>query len=276
MLDGTQPAPEGESVANAGNESVTENTNVELNTSASEGDEGGEEQQHNEGGEQTTEEEQKPKKLKFNDLPKWATARINEETNRRRTAEDRLRELEAQMAQRPATQESEERQNPTQTQQPQNTDTDLDRRASQLLDQREYDRRVNEWASAGHKEYAGDFDDRCNFLAGMGAGVDFMKIVTDPEIVTNGHRLVAELADEPEEAQRILRLPPAKMAVALAKFSDKLANPPAPAPKPISKVPAPVNPVGGSAQAATTLDDPDMPMDKFADKFLADLGKKRR
>ncbi|UIY28702.1 hypothetical protein LZK73_18400 [Neorhizobium galegae] len=126
---------------------------------------------------------------------------------------------------------------------------------------------------------ADDFNASCNLIASLmddRQQAAFMRAVTDPEIVEDGHKVVVALAADPEEAERILALPPVKQALALSRLSAKLGKPTTPTPKPISKVPAPVKPIGGNAQVSTSLDDPNVPMDKFADEFLKNMAQRKR
>jgi len=64
--------------------------------------------------------------------------------------------------------------------------------------------------------------------------------------VKDGAAALAALGNDPDEALRIARLPPTKMAVEVLK----LVNKPAPAPKPVSRVPPPVTPLGANRAEA--------------------------
>lgn len=66
-----------------------------------------------------------------------------------------------------------------------------------------------------------------------------------------GGKVLVHLSDNPDEAERIYALSPAKMAIELAKLSNKLIE--KPKPKAISKVPDPNEPVGGNARIPTTI-----------------------
>lgn len=288
-LTATQGQPEGETAAIPGNEAAPELNNDELNTNANEGEntEGGEgEGQGEEAAAGTGEDgrnaeeisadaENPKKKLKFNDLPKWATKRINEETTRRRELERQLDEMRRGGAsQEQAGGDGNERPAPSA-----NSDDIVERKAAELIEQRAFKNRIDSWAEAGNRDFKDDFTDRCNLIAGLGPGPEFMAIVTDPDVVKDGHKVVAELADDPEEAQRILRLPPVKMALELARIGDRLATPRSPAPKQISKVPAPVSPVGGQPQTTAALDDPDADQSTWSadfHKMMAEKLKGRR
>jgi hypothetical protein len=59
--------------------------------------------------------------------------------------------------------------------------------------------------------------------------------------IEGGQKAIMELADHPDEAERILALPPHRMALALAK----LAAPEPSKPKPVSSLPPPIRPPAG-------------------------------
>lgn len=102
-----------------------------------------------------------------------------------------------------------------------------------------------------------------NFGEQLNARPDFFEAITDPDI-PNGHEIFYALARDPEQTERLLRMPPVKMAIEIAKLSEKVAKP---AVKAISRAPAPVRPVAGSTQASTRLDDPNTPQDAWAKEF---------
>ena len=109
--------------------------------------------------------------------------------------------------------------------------------------------RTTSWVQAGEKEFGKDgFTERCNMVAAMGAGEnpDFMAIVTDPDILPDGYRVIDALAAQPEEAQRILSLPPIKMAAALTRLHTASK----PVEKPISAAPKPIPTTGGTAKSS--------------------------
>jgi hypothetical protein len=118
-------------------------------------------------------------------------------------------------------------------------------RAEQILAQREQESRIKAFGEAGAKEYP-DFDDRCNAVAvfmDRKQIPQFMQIVTD---IDDGHIAIAKLADDPDNAERILKLPPHRMAIEL----NKLASEKAPKPKkPVSAAPAPIQPTAGNARS---------------------------
>lgn len=136
-------------------------------------------------------------------------------------------------------------------------ETDIDalaeRKALEIVAKRERDSRINSWASAGNKEFgAEEFTEKSNIVASLGAAdrPEFMQIITDPTVIENGHRVVAALADDPEEAARILSLPPVAMSAALVKFESRMEQTKTKAPKPVSKAPEPIKPISGTAKAS--------------------------
>lgn len=120
---------------------------------------------------------------------------------------------------------------------------------------------------AGRTEFK-DFDDRCNMIASLGAGDrgDFMQIMTDPTIITDGQKVIAQLADNPDEAARILALPTVQMTAALVKFQAESSKS-APA-RPLSNAPAPIRTIDGVSKGNDEPSDKD-DMKTYAAKYQA-------
>jgi hypothetical protein len=121
----------------------------------------------------------------------------------------------------------------------------------------------------GNKEYSEpEFRTKSNTLASLGATENpaFMAELTESE---HGHKIVAFLGDHPDEAARILAMPPQKLIREMAKLDIKVAA--SPAPKPVSKAAAPVSPVGGNAKLEARLDDPNLSIDKWIELRNKDL-----
>jgi hypothetical protein len=142
--------------------------------------------------------------------------------------EQQLREMQARI-------------NPNGAQQPSQEELEraIDRAAEQKLAAKQHAERFNAWDSKGVEEFGSDrFRDACKTVADM-ASDDQRRLLVDVALDTeNGHRAIMELADNPDEAERILALPPHKMALALAKLGE-----PAPAkPVAVSNTPAPIRP----------------------------------
>jgi hypothetical protein len=124
-------------------------------------------------------------------------------------------------------------------------DKRVDARAQQILAQREHDTKIKAFGAAGAKDYS-DFDDRCNAVAVLMDRSQIpavMQIVTDIE---DGHVAIAKLADDPDNAERIFKLPPHKMAIELAKLASEKTPKPK---KLVSNAPAPIEPKTGNARS---------------------------
>ena len=138
------------------------------------------------------------------------------------------------------------------------SDTELERmvneRAEAILQRRDGDDRTSKWQAAGTAEYP-DWNDKCNALADMGAADNkaFIHAVT---AVPNGHRVVAELYENPDQMLKLLRMQPIEMAIALAGMGSRLssaapatASTPTPMANPVSRAPPPIRPITATARA---------------------------
>jgi hypothetical protein len=129
--------------------------------------------------------------------------------------------------------------------------------AEQIAARREFESRAGRTFEAGNKEFGqAEFTEKIYIVAGMGFGdrADFMEIVTDPDIIPDGHKLLSALAEDPDEGQKIARLPPTKMAAALVRYQANMKQPE----KPISSAPAPIKPIGGTAKPSAPTDTDDI------------------
>jgi hypothetical protein len=267
-LDPTQGEPEGETVVIPGNEPEPEQE-IETEAVAEQDAEGDEPEVAPE----PTEEKPKPvEKPKLS----WELRRINEETNKRREVERRLAEAEAKLAaQKPA--------KPAEEAEPGTVDVEQIRAQTRdqirleetaRLQQERFNAACNATFANGKTDYGTEFDHAVETMSNalgdkIASRPEFLETVTDME---NGHQVYFEMSRDPEEAERILSLPTSKMILELAKMSIKVAKPTAP--KPISKAPAPVVPVGGNAAKSNRLDDESAPMDAWAQTYLKSIAGK--
>ncbi len=88
----------------------------------------------------------------------------------------------------------------------------------------------------------------------------------------NGGQVLQHFTTDPDEYEKLIALPATKMAVELTKLATKLAKP---ASKPLSKVPAPNEPLGGNARVDTPLNDKD-PMDVWIKKRNKQVEERRK
>lgn len=168
------------------------------------------------------------------DKPKndWVQRRIDQLT-REKHEEKRQREaLEAQLR---------TYQQPGEQGKPQ-TPTDIDAAVEARLKQREFDSACNKIFDAGKTEYAADWDSSLKTFQMLGGATpEFLEAVTSMD---NGHKVLHYLGQNPEEAEKLLSLPPLRMALKLASLEGKVS---AVKPPPTSKAPAPINPIGGKS-----------------------------
>lgn len=277
-LEGTHPLPEGEDVVNPGEDIIAE---PEQHEETAEQVEGAAEEPEAETSAEVephpeAEKPQNPEKPEKKKLP-WELKRINEETNKRRDAERRLAEVEAELAKVRGNAD------PEATREEGKPDLEAIRREErerirheeqQKIETDRFNEACNRTFEKGVEKIPDFVEARDTLINALGDEIqrrpEFLQAITE---LDNGHEVFYELGKNPEEAERILGLSPIKMAMELTKMGDKISKP---APKPISKAPAPVAPVKGAAGATGRLDDESAPMDQWADNYLKRLASKRR
>lgn len=149
------------------------------------------------------------------------------------------------------------------------TQADFDKavadRAAQLAQQRAFDESCNKVFEEGSKSFPDFQDALSNFklLGGLPPVLIEAAIETD-----NAANVLYQLGKNPGEADRILRMSPTKMAVAVAKLASKPAEPLS-----VSKAPPPIKPIAGNGKVET---DPEkMPVEQWM-KWDEERQAKRR
>ncbi|MGE6498644.1 hypothetical protein [Cupriavidus metallidurans] len=164
----------------------------------------------------------------------WAERRIDKLTWEKNEERRQREALEAQLRQY--------QQQPTESQQSaQKTPTpvDLDTAVAARLRQRDFDAACNKTFEAGKKDFP-DFEQSLRTFGMLGgAPQEFLEAVTSMD---GGHKVIHHLGANPEEAERLLSLPPLRMAMELTRIEASLSKAP-----PVSKAPPPISPVGGRA-----------------------------
>lgn len=189
---------------------------------------------------QSTEQPQEAPKPKTD----WAQRRIDQLT-REKHEERRQREaLAAELAQyRQPTEQQHQ-----QPGQPQDIDQLVEQRAAAKIADQTFNQACNRVFEAGVKSDP-NFATNLQTLKSVGEiSRDFLEVITDMD---EGHKVLNHLGANPDEADRILSLPPLKQARELAKIEASLGK--AAPPPPVSKAPAPITPVG----SRTTPAEPD-------------------
>jgi hypothetical protein len=208
----------------------------------------GQQQQEGQQQGQQGEQQQEPKRTP------WFQHRIDELTRARH--EERRRADEAQQQalryQQQLAQLQQGYQPDQQQSQPQGQETDIRTLAQQeaarmVADQRFTDQ-CNKVYSDGKAAFP-DFDQAVANLQMLGVNRDFLELATTSDA---GAKLLHHLGTDLDETARLLTLPPVQMARELTRLEIKLGQPAAP--KPVSKAPAPISPLGSSA--STDVGDP--------------------
>jgi hypothetical protein len=120
--------------------------------------------------------------------------------------------------------------------------------------------RMDEVVQKGRAEFP-DFDERSAFVVGVGANPGELRQAL-AELGPDAHRVVAQLADDPEEAGRILGLRGPKLGAALARYGA------------MEKAAPPVAPKAPEKQAAS-ITDPDLPMAEYSRLRTAQTTERR-
>ena len=170
----------------------------------------------------------------------WAQRRIDQLT-REKHEERRQREaLAAELAQFRQPTEQQPGQQPAQ-----DIDQLVEQRAAAKIADQNFNQACNRVFQEGVKADP-NFEANLRMLQSVGEiGRDFLEVITDMD---DGHKVLNHLGANPDEADRILSLPPLKQARELAKLEATLSKP-AP-PPPVSNAPAPIAPVGSKAAPA--------------------------
>lgn len=175
----------------------------------------------------------------------WFQKRIGELTREkyeaRRAADearqqaDQYRQYLAQLQQGQQTEQS--------NQPPVDLDSLASQRAAQMLAEQRFNESCNKVYATGKSEFP-DFDQAVANLQMVGVNRDFLELATSSDASA---KLIHHLGTDLDEAARILALPPVQMARELTKLEFKLNQPPPP--KPVSKAPPPISPVGVAGKA---------------------------
>lgn len=168
----------------------------------------------------------------------WFLARISEESERARAAEERARNAEAMLA----------RQQKTDPPANGHDGEAIEARARQLAEERIAADKISSVVNAGLAKF-GDWDEKAQMLAAVGAASPafVLDVVTiDP---ANAHEILHALADDPQKAARLAKMDARSRTVELVRMSMALSGgaptseqkpePKPPTPKSVSKAPAP-------------------------------------
>lgn len=155
-------------------------------------------------------------------------------------------------------------QNVVPPQHPQGIDPEAMRLAQQIVEQQQFAEKCNNLVDTGKEKYGEAFEETMQNMRAAGAigEVDpgFIQAVLDLE---NPVKVFHTLGQDPDEATRLLNLPPRKQIIELARLDAKLTKPPV---VKISQAPPPITPVGGAAKAEVSLEDPKLSMEAWIEQ----------
>lgn len=146
--------------------------------------------------------------------------------------------------------------------QPHDVQSQIKHEAQRMLAEQTFNDSCNKVYAAGKAEFP-NFDQSVQNLHMVGVGRDFLELAVTSDASA---KLIQHLGNDLDEAARIAALPPVQMARELTKLEYKLAQP-VPA-KPVSKAPAPINPIGSGGATDSGLRD-DLSMDEWARRHNA-------
>ena len=192
----------------------------------------------------------------------WFERRIDEVTAARREAERERDALRAMLQQQrdPAQQQQPGAQQPQPQAQP-----DPYKLAEEIAQRRALDEAANRTYEAGVASHGEQFVTAVRTLqqvTDLSQKPDFIEAVTS---LPNAADVYFHLGSNPDEAAHVLRLPPVKMAMELARLSAAVGKP-----KPASRASAPITPVGRSSTPSSDLTD-DLPIDEWMKRRQAQV-----
>lgn len=207
----------------------------------------------------------------------WYLQRINTLTAKERRTAAENEALKAALAAREAPAGDEEETDDAATKaKPEKralTEEDVERlaeeKAAKKLAENNFNSESNKIFDAGVKEFSKEgFQDALGTLNQVSGELSpiFVEALMELDFP---QRVIMALADDPDEAGRILSLSPVRMAAALAKVKPK--DPPK-KPSKISGAPDPIVPVGGSNKGGKSYDD--MTDEEYAEARDAEIAKK--
>ena len=193
-------------------------------------------------------EEQTTESQEGKDPNGWALKRISELTRQRHEAERKAEASTGEAARYRMLVEQLRAGGETETtdvtpQQP-NIDELVEKRAAERAQQQVITERGQSVSKVGAEQYP-DFQSAVITLDALGISQDSVESILGMD---DAHKVIYALGKNPDEASRILSLPPIQQGRELERLALKSAQP---APKAVSKAPAPITPIDSSATVET-------------------------
>jgi len=147
---------------------------------------------------------------------------------------------------------------------------DVDRLVNERLAQREFDKACNDVWEKGNKEIPGFRQSLDNTFGVVKMTPGFLQTVV---ALQEPHKILHTLANNPEEAHRIMSLNAQAQAIELARLENKVQNQPV---QPVSQVPPPIKPVDARRSSSGPVDLYDTDHVSTADWIAARSEQKRQ
>lgn len=126
-------------------------------------------------------------------------------------------------------------------------EAEAEKRVDARIATQQFNQRCNAVADAGEKAYAKDWDDTVANLRMLGDDGNIPKMLLDAALEADDPAAALHhLGQDPEEAMRILSLPPIQQIAQVVKHGVKKAK--AAVPKPKTGAPDPIEPLGGGGE----------------------------
>lgn len=203
--------------------------------------------------EATVQESQDHQEPSASKTPEWVQRRFNEMTRDKheaqRRADDLQRQLEIAQQLAESMQNIEGDQRKPVVKVPGNDNSRIEEAARQIVETQRFNERSNEVYVTGKADYP-DFDASLQNLGMLGARPEFFQTIVEMD---DAHKVIQALGSGPEEASRILALPPLRQGRELERLASKAAAKPAPK-KPVSRAPDPISTIDSSGSRSVDLD----------------------
>ena len=138
------------------------------------------------------------------------------------------------------------------------TQAEVDRQATEKANAILFNRECDKIAEQGNETY-NDFQDSIGMLQSLGSNYpDLVKITVE---MPEAHKILYHLGKNPDEAERLLSLPPARMALGLAKIESEISKAGI---KTISNAPNPIKPIAAKSKAVFDPNDPNADREEWS------------
>jgi len=242
-----------------------------------EGEEGSEESEEDEKVEETDEqkaarEKQEKEAAKLKRKDERVQRRIDTAIAEKKAAEAEVTRLKAQLEANPEKKLTEEE-----------VEALAEAKATKKLQEKEIERLKEEFDEACNKLQAAatkkdkEFTDKVGDMANLFGPIP-SRVIGILNDIEDGHEVLNLMVDDDDLAESIYKLKdkPEKLAIALVRIADKLAEEKKPKPKKVSQVPNPVTPVKSGRVQSTTITEADTKnMDSYTRKRMAQMKARR-